>query len=104
MSTTGADLQRVHYVNANWAASDENGQFSLLVVTEDGRRHELAVSAEAAGPLIELTQASNALIWDGDNETLIAANLVGQWVQDTTTPTPPSGLHVDDELEPGSVA
>ncbi len=90
MSATGSELQRVHYVNANWTATDENGRFSLLVVTEDGHRHELAVSAEAAGPLIEMTQASNALVWDTANETLIAANLVGQWIQETP-PTPPNG-------------
>jgi hypothetical protein len=48
MSATGSDLQRVHYVNANWTAGDEN-------------------------------------------ETLIAANLVGQWIQETPT-TPPNGF------------
>ena len=107
---SGTNLQRVHYVNANWTpspsgdvnapeggldldgADDPGKKFCLLVVTEDGRHHELHVSADEAGPLIQLTQVSNALLWDPENLSLIAANLVGQSVQDTVTPTPPAGV------------
>lgn len=74
--------RRVDVVNANWTAGAEgaDGTFQLLLVTEDGERHTIAPSPEAMTALVALTQAGTVLLWDPDSRTLIAANVVGDWL------------------------
>ncbi|MGB3186173.1 MAG: hypothetical protein WBG76_14710 [Ornithinimicrobium sp.] len=69
-------------VNANWTAGDngQDGAFAFSVVTEDDERHVIEPSAQAAAVLVGLTQASSVLLWDPAGRTLIAANLVGEWL------------------------
>lgn len=83
MAGASADTERVQYLNVNWEAggTGEDGVFSVLVVTEDGERHSLSLSPAAATALIALTQASSVVLWDAKNRTLIAANLIGEWLQ-----------------------
>lgn len=50
------------------------------VVTEDDERHVIEPSTQAAAVLVSLTQASSVLLWDPQERTLIAANLVGDWL------------------------
>lgn len=82
MAGASGSTQRVRYVNANWDAGDADGdgRFGLLVITEDGERHELEPSPSAMAALVSLTQSSEVLLWDPEGQTLIVANLVGQWI------------------------
>jgi hypothetical protein len=72
--------RRVKIVNANWVAvaDGDDGQFALMVVTDDNQQHTLTASPAAMTALIALTQADTVLAWDPANRTLIAANLVGR--------------------------
>ena len=77
--------RRVRFVNANWTAGrDGSPAFELMVVTEDERRHTLQVPAVQMAPLLALTQVPDVvLLWDPAGPTLIAANLVGEWIRPT---------------------
>ncbi len=79
MSGASAETRRVAFVNANWTLGppDGDGTFALMVVTEDGERHTLEPSPAA---LVALAAAGTVLLWDPDGPTLIAANLVGEWL------------------------
>ena len=75
------------YVNANYTVGRADGAaFELMVVTEDEERHTLQVPAAQMAPLLALTQAPGVvLLWDPAGPTLIAANLLGEWVEPTWT-------------------
>ncbi len=75
------------YVNANWSAGrGDDAAFELLVVTVDEERHALSVPAGQMTALVALTQVpGGVLLWDPEGETLIAANLVGEWIAPTST-------------------
>ena len=83
MTGASAGTQRVAYVNANWTVGrNDVVAFELLVVTEDERRHTLQVPAVQMAPLLALTQVPDVvLLWDPAGPTLIAANLVGEWIR-----------------------
>jgi hypothetical protein len=72
--------RRVKIVNANWtAASDgDDGRFQLMIVTEDDEKHVVTPSPASMTAMIALTQAHTVLVWDPDDRTLIAANVVGR--------------------------
>lgn len=46
MSGASEQTQRVTVVNANWTAGGpgDDGQFALMIVTEDGERHTVELS------------------------------------------------------------
>lgn len=73
---------RVKYVNANWVAGEDggDGDFALLIVTEDDVRHTVAPSTAAVVGLLALVNSTPVLLWDSEARTLIAANLVGEWL------------------------
>lgn len=77
--------QQVKVLNANWtaAADGEDGRFDLMLVTQDGEQHTISPSPAAMTALLALARADTILLWDPDNRTLIAANVVGTWL--TTT-------------------
>jgi hypothetical protein len=81
--------RRVTVVNANWdaGAPGGDGSFSLLLVDEDGNRHTVQPSPAAMTALVALTQAGTVLLWDPDGGTLIASNVVGQWLPSTWSAT-----------------
>jgi hypothetical protein len=83
MPGASEQTRRVKALNANWAAESggDDGRFEIMVVTEDDQRHTMAVSPASMTALIALTQADTVLLWDPTNRTLIAANLVGTWLQ-----------------------
>lgn len=66
----------------NWSAGSggQDGAFAFSVVTEDDQRHVIEPSPQAAAVLAALTRASSVLLWDPEDRTLIAANLVGDWL------------------------
>lgn len=74
--------RRVDVVNANWTAGEDgsDGVFQLLLVTEDGQRHVVTPSPAAVSALLALAAADTVLLWDAAGPTLIATNIVGQWL------------------------
>jgi hypothetical protein len=79
MPGASEQTKRVKVLNANWVAGPDgaDGQFQILIVTDDDQRHVLAPSPAATTALIALARADTVLMWDPTNRTLIAANIVG---------------------------
>ena len=79
MPGASEQTKRVKVLNANWVAGPDgaDGQFQVLIVTDDDQRHVLAPSPAATTALIALARADTVLMWDPTNRTLIAANIVG---------------------------
>jgi hypothetical protein len=71
--------KRVTVLNANWVAGNDggDGQFQLMIVTEDEEHHTVAASPAVVSAIVALSQAETVLAWDPVNRTLIAANIVG---------------------------
>ena len=79
--------RHVKTVNANWMAGGvgDDGQFQMLLITDDEERHVITPSAAAMVALLAITtQAQAVLMWDPDGSTLIAANLRGRmpWTEE----------------------
>ena len=72
--------RQVTKVNANWKAGENgcDGQFEMLLITEDDERHVVAPSPQAMTALVALTRADTVLLWDPADQTLIVANIVGK--------------------------
>jgi hypothetical protein len=79
MPGASEQTRRVKVVNANWVAGSDgtDGQFEVMIVTEDDQQHVVAPSPAAMVALVALNQADTVLAWDPTNRTLVAANLVG---------------------------
>jgi hypothetical protein len=79
------NTRRVKIMNANWDAGAEgaDGRFQLMLVTSDDQHHFIEPSPAAMTALVALAQADTVLVFDPDNQTLIAANLRGTmpWTQ-----------------------
>src|SRR3989442_15551906 len=82
----GADIpgasehaRKVKILNANWVAGTDggDGQFEVMIVTDDDRTDKVRVSPASITALIALSQAGTVLVWDPADRTLIAANVVG---------------------------
>lgn len=73
-------------MNANWVAGGdgEDGSFAFQIITEDGERHAIKPSANAATALLSIVRPGAVLVWDPADRTLIAANLVGKmpWTEE----------------------
>lgn len=71
--------KRVTVLNANWVPSADggDGQFQLMIVTEDEEHHTVDASPASVSAIVALSQAETVLAWDPVNKTLIAANIVG---------------------------
>ena len=84
------EARRVKIMNANWIAGGDgaDGEFELMIVTSDDRRHVVSPSAAAMTALVALAHADTVLVWDPADRRLIAANLRGTmpWTED---PAPP---------------
>ncbi|HEX5548172.1 MAG TPA: hypothetical protein VFX24_12235, partial [Ktedonobacterales bacterium] len=57
--------------------AEGNGQFEILIVTEDDQRYVMPASPESMTALVALSQADTVLAWDPLNRSLIIANIVG---------------------------
>lgn len=72
--------RRVKILNANWVpdAVGGDGQFTVLLITEDDQRFVVPVSPASMTALVALTQAQTVLAWDPeDGGMLIIANIRG---------------------------
>lgn len=91
MPGASPETRQVKVLNANWAAGPDggDGRFELLIITEDDERHVVAPSPAATTALLALARADTILLWDPTNRTLIAANIVGTWLEETATGVTP---------------
>jgi hypothetical protein len=83
MPGASEQTRRVKALNANWIPGPEgdDGRFEIMVVTEDDQQHTMAVSPSSMTALVALSQADGVLLlWDPTNRTMIAANVVGEWL------------------------
>ncbi|MEU7873107.1 hypothetical protein [Dactylosporangium sp. NPDC049140] len=85
MPGASAQTSPVKALNANWIAGPDgtDGRFELMIVTEDDQQHTICPSPASTTALLALAQADTILLWDPDNRTLIAANVVGTWLART---------------------
>jgi hypothetical protein len=83
MPGASSETRRVKVLNANWTADGGDGQFDLMIVTEDDRVHFVSASPASVSAVVALSQADTVLAWDPTNRTLIAANVIGTmpWTQ-----------------------
>jgi hypothetical protein len=81
--------RRVKVLNANWVAGEDgsDGRFEAMIVTEDDERHTIAPSPGSMTALVALAQSDTVLAWDPAHRTLIAANVVGKWLEEVPGPT-----------------
>ena len=88
---------QVKVLNANWTAGPdgEDGRFEVMIVTADGEKHTFAPSPAAMTALLTMAKSDVILLWDPEDQTLIAANIVGTWLApagvarvDVTVPSP----------------
>lgn len=80
MPGASEQTRRVKILNANWrpGAAGEDGQFEILIVTEDDQRHTMHASAASMTALVALARADTVMAWDPEDRRLIIANIVGQ--------------------------
>jgi len=72
---------RIVHLNANWKPRAGDGSsFEVLAVTEDGERHSFAISAADLSAIGSLLSTDPVLLLDPESETIIIANLIGQWI------------------------
>jgi len=73
--------RRVKILNANWVPDADggagDGQFKLLMITEDDERVAVPISPAAMTAIVTLAQAETVLAWDPENRVLIIANIIG---------------------------
>jgi len=76
---------QVKVLNANWVAGPDgdDGRFEVMIVTADGQRHTISPSPASMTALLALARADAILLWDPQDRTLIAANLIGTWLAPT---------------------
>jgi hypothetical protein len=76
--------RRVKALNVNWIAGEDgdDGRFEAMIVTEDDEQHVIAPSPASIAAIVALAQQDNILLWDPANHTLIAANVVGKWLEE----------------------
>jgi hypothetical protein len=81
--------RRVKALNVNWVAGKDgdDGRFEAMIVTEDDEQHTIAPSPASMTALLALAQPDNILLWDPTNRTLIAANVVGKWLEEVPRST-----------------
>jgi hypothetical protein len=80
MPGASQQTRRVKILNANWVpdAVGGDGQFTVLLITEDDQRFEVPASPASMTALVALAQANTVMMWDPENKgTLIIANIRG---------------------------
>lgn len=82
MAGASSQTRRVTVLNGNWEAGGPgaDGAFGLMIVTDDEERHIITPSPAAATALLALAASGATLLWDPEARTLIAAGIVGTWL------------------------
>jgi len=80
MPGASEQTRRVKIVNANWSpgTAGKQEQFEIMIITEDDQRHVVPASAASVTAVVALARAGTVMAWDPEDDTLIAANIVGQ--------------------------
>ena len=80
MPGASEQTRRVKILNANWlpGTEGEDGQFEIMIVTEDDQRHTIPASAASMTAVVALARAGTVTAWDPEDYRLIVANIVGQ--------------------------
>jgi hypothetical protein len=80
MPGASEQTRRVKILNANWlpGPEGEDGQFEILIITEDDQRHTMPATAASMAALVALARADTVMAWDPADRRLIIANIVGQ--------------------------
>jgi hypothetical protein len=94
MPGASPQTRQVKVLNANWVAGPDgdDGRFELMIVTDDDERHTVAPSPTATTALLALVRPDTILLWDPANRTLIAANIVGTWLEETPAGIRPAAV------------
>jgi hypothetical protein len=86
MPGASEETRRVKILNANWTpdTAGGDGQFEMLIVTDDDQHYGVPVSAPSMTALVTLAKADTVMAWDPVNRALIIANIVGTmpWTAD----------------------
>jgi len=71
--------RQVKILNANWIPDTVggDGQFTVLLITEDDQRFAVPASPASMTALVALAQANTVMMWDPEDGTLIIANIRG---------------------------
>jgi hypothetical protein len=77
MPEASEQTSQVKVLNLNWTAGEdgEDGRFEVMIVTADGERHTVAPSPAAVTAPLALARTDVILLWDPEDQTLIAANI-----------------------------
>ncbi len=80
MPGASEQTRRVKILNANWLPGTDggDGQFEILIITEDDQRHTMPASAASMAAVVALARAGTVMAWDPEDRRLIVANIVGQ--------------------------
>ncbi len=80
MPGASEQTRRVKILNVNWlpGAEGEDGQFEILIITEDDQRHTMPATAASMAAVVALARADTVMAWDPADRRLIVANIVGQ--------------------------
>lgn len=73
------ETRRVKVLNANWEpdGAGGDGQFEVLIVTDDDQRYTMPTTPESMTALVALAKADTIMVWDPLNRSLIVANIIG---------------------------
>lgn len=79
MPGASQETRRVKNINANWIPADAagDGQFEVMIMTEDDQRYFIPASPASMTALVALATADTVMAWDPLNRSLIVANIVG---------------------------
>ena len=85
MPGASEQTSQVKVLNTNWTAGQdgEDGRWEVMIVTADGQQHTFAPSPASMTALLALARSDAILLWDPQDRTLIAANVVGTWLAPT---------------------
>ncbi len=79
MPGASKETRRVKILNANWTpdSAGGDGQFAIMIVTEDDQQFTMPASAGSMTALVALAKADTVMAWDPVDRTLIVANIIG---------------------------
>jgi hypothetical protein len=85
MPGASEQTSQVKVLNTNWGAGQdgEDGRWEVMIVTADGQQHTFSPSPASMTALLALARSDAILLWDPEDRTLIAANVVGTWLAPT---------------------